>query len=539
MSIDQQLVINLNLLSSKYLYHFTLHNHFILLQDHNITMTASSSQFYRAGDERPKSEKFLQFMKEKKASQCFSRRGSLKSSRTTTQSLTIGTKVTFACDESSMDPTIYNLAVVKLADTISHEDRKAFVVKLAGELESRQDETSTIQNNSESAISEETRNGVQQANSFLPENEYHVARSYQYSKPFPRLSISQRLVRAARYTEFVERNSFPECRDREESRYDNCEYDMDDLNSESAGDSPVDIDTQINRPTQPLKISERLKKASEYAEFATDTIASYKAKQQTVYLSTSCGEQEVEMTSTSQISSSSNKGVRVQRQEIMANEIDEVWAITADSCNTYNEEQASPENDGFVLPRNNLKKKKTLSTKDSSSLDEMPLSMKMSDPHFSDSDSILFKKSSAEASRSVSTTEPSVKVSLALIEKIRIEDGNSVPDIEVKIKDSISAAKSDPISLDNSCASETNTKTEMLVAEKVHIDRGEDPIPHNRANPTPDRDPKWKLKPALKMLSVVLLGKDIDDDDVKPAPCSSVHVDSDLIDECSMITTDI
>ena len=290
-----------------------------------------------------------------------------------------------------MDPTIYNLAVVKLADTISHEDRKAFVVKLAGELESRQDETSTIQNNSESAISEETRNGVQQANSFLPENEYHVARSYQYSKPFPRLSISQRLVRAARYTEFVERNSFPECRDREESRYDNCEYDMDDLNSESAGDSPVDIDTQINRPTQPLKISERLKKASEYAEFATDTIASYKAKQQTVYLSTSCGEQEVEMTSTSQISSSSNKGVRVQRQEIMANEIDEVWAITADSCNTYNEEQASPENDGFVLPRNNLKKKKTLSTKDSSSLDEMPLSMKMSDPHFSDSDSILFK----------------------------------------------------------------------------------------------------------------------------------------------------
>ena len=488
-----------------------------------------------ACDDRPKSEKFLQFMKEKKASQCFSRRGSLKSSRTTTQSLPIGTKVTFACDESSMDPTISNLALVKLADTISHEDRKAFVAKLAGELESRQDETSTIQNNSESAILEETRSGVQQANSFLSENEYHVARSYQYSKPFPRLSISQRLMRAARYTEFVERNSFPECRDREESRYDNCEDDMD----ESAGDSPVDIDTQINRPTQPLKISERLKKASEYAEFATDTIASYKAKQQPVYLSTSCGEQDEETTSTSQINSSSNKGIRVQRQEIMAKEIDEVRAITADSCNTYNEEQASPENEGCVLPRNNLKRKETLSTKDSSSLDEMPLSMKMSEPHFSDSDSILLKTSSAEASRSVSTTEPSVKVSLALIEKIRIEDGNSVPDIEVKIKDSISTAKSNPISLDNSCASETNTKTEMLVAEKVHIDRGEDPIPHNRADPTPDRDPKWKLKPTLKMLSVVLLGKDIDDDDVKPAPCSSVHVDSDLIDECSMLTTDI
>ena len=596
--------MSLELYHSPQLYHFL----FIQSVEHNQTytktklclMASPSSRILHSNGDRNRREKLLQYVKDKRASIDCSRRRSIErhdagltvetSKTISTRSMTkvsstsdeIGTRsmTKFSCTsvERPIDPTISALGLSKLVAATSHGDRIAFMAKFSKEKlppkpemarnESRQDEASTNANRYES-VSEETRDDDPDHMKDFLENEHHVARSYQCSDPsaFPNpksFSISQRLARAARYSKVVRRNNT--------IANDKLSNGNKVLDTESTSDNQVGLAPKKHKPIftykAPPKISEKLKKATEYAEFASQTTALHKAKLLSTSRPISNGDLENDIRSTEHKTSSiSNQDQGVKREETVSNRkgpiigkssssaftplasIDSLLiskeSLGEDSCIAEIVDEIFPETEDFESPRSNRKEKELLSSKDLESLltneDNISLSMQMPKPNHIDVTATI-ENPPAGTAVSMSPTDPGMEDSLSLTEKIIVADGTSAKDIESQIKTFISTAKSYAVSL-RSKTSKSDTETDVLQVTKSRSSRIERGIfskdtDENLKSRSSSRESRWQLN--LKMLSSVFLGEDhINDRNVKrsePAPFDSVYVDHNN-DECSMITT--
>ncbi len=238
-------------------------------------MMPYNSQFHRKAGERPKSAKFLKFMEDKMESSRYSRR---HDPHRKTSTSTGSTKVSFADDEASQDPSISELALTKLVNMpITHEDRKGYLANL-NQFEVRQDvEFSFVDGN----------NGVDNDGRDDPERSVMIRPRKQ--------SISQRLARAERYSKFKNGRQTPKSVDDEKTLDDEVHV----TNSSGERDLEKFTSTEVNLISEEpgnyvekyeqvssskgismrrAKISDKLKRATEYAEFANETIATYKSK---------------------------------------------------------------------------------------------------------------------------------------------------------------------------------------------------------------------------------------------------------------------
>lgn len=173
-------------------------------------------------------------------------------------------------DESSLDPSITELALSKLVNSqITHQDRKAYTLDLARmqNNESRQDnffeDLERYEKYSSKDYTEEIRDESSQNRSLGSNNR--------------KLSISQRLARAERYTTFKERKSNSNIKDADSS-----DIPVNKVDFSKAISSTSQLDTSSTSKSKvknPVKILERLKKASEFAEFSNETISAYKMNQ--------------------------------------------------------------------------------------------------------------------------------------------------------------------------------------------------------------------------------------------------------------------
>jgi hypothetical protein len=215
--------------------------------------------FHREAGERPKSANFLKFIEGKQASR-YSRRCNVEKDLESRSE----PRVPIAEDESSLDPSISELALSKLVKPITHQDRKLFTLSLARlqNTESRQDKTlGSVDRNDKCSTHTTTSRD-------LPEEDHDRSSRNQPSDSNNRKqSISQRLAKAERYTAFKERHA------PKSVKYTTAS----DQDTKEQGDNPI----RKLKPAKTVKISERLKKATEYAEFVNETVATYKAKPET------------------------------------------------------------------------------------------------------------------------------------------------------------------------------------------------------------------------------------------------------------------
>ena len=238
-------------------------------------MMAYNSKFHRKAGERPKSAKFLKFMEDKMESSRYSRRhDSHRKNSTSTGS----TKVSFADDEASQDPSISELALTKLVNmSITHEDRKGYLADL-NKFEVRQDvEFSFVDGNN--GIDNDGRDDPERSATIRPRKQ----------------SISQRLARAERYSKFKDGRQTPKSVDDEKTSDDEVlvtylsgERDLEEFTSTEVNLISEEPGNYVGKyehfspsngiPMRRAKISDKLKRAAEYAEFSNETFATYKSK---------------------------------------------------------------------------------------------------------------------------------------------------------------------------------------------------------------------------------------------------------------------
>ena len=502
--------------------------------------------FHREAWERPKSEKFLKFIEEKKASRRCDFENDRESKTSTTRT------VPLIDDATSLDPTISELTLSKLIKPITHQDRKLFMTKLAHKqedpyrdsTESRQDKNTLGSVNRIDKCSTHTTHTCTTSRDHSPDNDHdRSSRCHLFDSNHRKQSISQRLAKAERYTKFKERHTSKSVKDT------------------TAFDKDTKEQGEKNNTSQQSKISDRLKKAMEKlpqptGEKETEVMADCTPLSKDS--SDNSSEKETHPTqhkSNSALTNNSESSISKKTRE-----------ISQKDCNAFEEalDTESREPNAFEEASDTESREPIDYMYEEANLDTYSYSSNsfMQEPQFTLEDlSVLEEASDTELLESIFPSEEAslntYPTNFSLAKKIQVYDKENTEEIEAKLQ-RFSEIKIDTshelatavmetemrINIESNIAVETLPTARATSETEKRIDI--EPTVAFKSRQT--RDSQWRLTPALKMLSSILIGADLpagegkrrQQPDFPVAPVSSLEIDvSDQNDECSLLTTDM
>ncbi len=555
----------------------------------------------RTGRELPKSDKFLKFMQEKRASTRYPKRNGLEkdpSESSTNQAVIV--------DDASVDPTECELALRKLADMpITHKDRKIFMTRLAMQKQDSYFGKSTLvstirqsvsppsaDEDSESAkitkfshhkqeelqsesrqdeiLSNQTRNFdtsqmPSQRNQFENCNELSIF--VPQNSASQRQSISQRLAKAARYSQFKERHFLQEGFNS-----------IDKYNEEQAGSNPI-IPMARSHPSaskqeaalpengklhQPQeKIYKRFEKAKEKSPrpitLNKEAVGSEKPMKAKEKLSRPISkETKSSHTFTSKtyvgptptLKESPNKTKQNSINSSKENSSAEK-SSNSESFHTSNNCQDTSQRTHDDLGRNCGSD--SLQSSRSGNFSEEYKCTYSSDCLGMDEGltlkdlSLLEETSQDNDSTFLSPDGKSLNsYSISLVRKIHLYDALDGEEVEARLglfsmalTEETSELASEPMEKDPSIDIDPSIESKTFIEERIALENRQPETNENVAE-HPTRAADWRLTPAIKMLSSVLIGADLPKKKQIQAiaPVSSLIIDmSDPGDECSLLTS--